>query len=110
MSTPVILNIRRDDERRDNESPLSVESLIRQVHLIFRNAGIDASPSKVKKLVRAYKYRVEDNGFAFIDYLANRIVMSSFQRRVMADELTRVIAYSDPTGETAVHNVMRSPR
>jgi len=36
--------------------------------------------------------------------------MSSIQRRVMADELTRVIAYSDPTGEQAVSNIMRSSR
>lgn len=82
--------------------------MIRETHLILRNCGIPMSPANVSRLVRTYKSQVEPNGFPFVDYVVNTVEMTVMQRRVVADELTRVIGYADPTGETAARNVDRS--
>lgn len=86
---------------------ISTDDLCAHVDLIFRNAGIRASRQKVSRLVRMYRRNVEPNGFALMDFLANHVQMTSLQRAIAADELTKVVAYADPTGETAVRNVMR---
>jgi len=67
------------------------------------------SPSKVSRLVREYKRQVEQNGFAFFDFLANAVALSADQRRTMLADpaIARAISYADPTGETAVRNVLR---
>lgn len=64
---------------------------------------------KVNRLVQTFETRVERNGFAFFDFLANSVQLSAQQRRLaLADpDVQRVIAYSDPTGESAVGNVMK---
>jgi hypothetical protein len=105
-AAPTITRRNTSAEGKGRFVALTAEELVLQVDLIFRNAGIAASRSKVSRLVRTYKRRIEPNGFALIDYLANNVAMSEVQRRVVADELTKVIAYADPTGETAVRNVM----
>lgn len=88
----------------------SAETLIRDAHIALINAGVHMSPSKVSRLVRQYKQRVEANGYSFGEFLANAVVMSADQRRrVMVDPaVARVISYADPTGESAVTNVMRA--
>lgn len=106
MTTATTVPIRRNTSAEPNRQT-TVEGLCAQLDLVFRNVGISASRAKISRLVREYKFRAERNGFAFIDYIANRTALTAYQRRVVADELTRVIAYSDPTGETAVNNVMR---
>ena len=64
---------------------------------------------RVTRLVRQFQARVERNGFAFFDFLANSVRLdSATRRRALADpDIQRVISYSDPTGETAVRNVLR---
>jgi hypothetical protein len=71
------------------------------------NAGIVASRQKLFRLVHAYRHTAERNGFALMDFIANRVQMTAMQRRIAGDELTRVIAYADPTGEHAVARVLR---
>lgn len=105
MTAGLTLNSRRTHERRD--SPLSVEELIDQVSIVFANAGIRMNQSKVSRLVRGFKHRIEPNGFAFVDYLVNSLALTVMQRRHVADELVKVIAYADPVGEEAVRRVMR---
>ena len=107
-----ILDNRRNHERRgtkcqDAEADQSVltDQLIRQTLVVMSNCGVDVSPSKVARLVRAYKYRVAAMGFSFESFIANQLELSAIQQQVVADELRKVVAYSDPTGETAVHNV-----
>ncbi len=70
------------------------------------------SASKVARLVRQFQQRVEANGLPFDEFLCNAVVMDAEQRRrVLADpEIARVTKHSDPTGETAVNNVMRAVR
>ena len=88
----------------------SAETLIRDAHTALSNAGIGMSPSKVSRIVRQFKHRVEANGFTFGQFLANAVVMNAEQRRrVLADPaIARVISYADPTGEAAVANVIRA--
>ena len=64
---------------------------------------------RVTRLVRQFQSRVERNGFAFFDFLANSVQLdSATRRRALADpDIQRVISYMDPTGETAVRNVMK---
>jgi len=100
-----------DNRRNTNAeaaSQITTGELCSQVELIFRNAGIMVGRSKVSRLVRDYRRRVEHNGFPLIDYVANRVVMTEMQRTLVSDELRRVTAYADPTGERAVNNVYRA--
>lgn len=66
-------------------------------------------PAKVRRLVQAFQQRVEGNGFTFFDFLANSVQLDAETRhRALADpDVQRVIAYADPTGDTAVRHVMK---
>ena len=89
----------------------SAETLIKHAHRLLANCGIQMSPSKVSRLVRTFKHRVEGNGFPFEAFLVNSVELTAQQRRqALADpDIARVIAYADPTGETAVNNVLGRP-
>jgi hypothetical protein len=66
--------------------------VINAAHLRLADQGIQMSPRKVSRLIRAYL----------------RAETAQQQRRALADpELARVIPYLDSTGETAVNNVRR---
>ncbi|MCG7582777.1 hypothetical protein [Mycolicibacterium sp. OfavD-34-C] len=86
----------------------SAENLIKAAHLILDIWEIRMSPSKVSRIARTYKHQVEKNGFAFIDFLANCLNASAEQRRkaVQNPDLAKVLTYNDPTGETAVNNIL----
>ncbi len=87
----------------------STETLIKHAHKLLTNCGIPMSPSKVSRLVRDFKHRVEHNGFPFEAFLVNSVQLTAEQRqRALANpDIARVISYADPTGETAVNYVMR---
>ncbi|MGX9213138.1 hypothetical protein ACWWSA_01155 [Mycobacteroides abscessus subsp. abscessus] len=90
-------------------SSTSVETLIRHAHGLLDRCGIRSSPSKVSRLVREYKHRVEQNGFPFEAFLVNTVQLTAEQRAQARQnpEIARVINYVDRTGETAVNNVVR---
>jgi hypothetical protein len=90
----------------------SAESLVKAAHLVLDNCGISMSPSKVSRLVRTYQYRVAQNGFSFFQFLANAVQLSEEQKRaaLLNPDIARAISYADPTGETAVNNVLREGR
>lgn len=69
-------------------------------------------PNKVARLVRRYLETVARNGWSLFDYLATAVRLDAEQRRraLLHPDIARVIAYADPTGETAVGNVMRAGR
>lgn len=85
----------------------SAENLVKHAHQLLTNCGIPMSPSKVSRLARQYKHRVENNGFPFEAFLANTVQMTTQQRQqLLTDPATaRVISYADPTGESAPRNV-----
>ncbi|WP_237112610.1 hypothetical protein [Mycobacteroides abscessus] len=81
-------------------------------HATLAECGIEMSPSKVSRLVRRFSARVERNGWGFFEFFSNAVLLSAAQRRaVLANpDVARAIAYRDPTGETAVNNVLRAVR
>jgi hypothetical protein len=87
----------------------SAETLYSHAQKLLANCGINMSPSKVSRLVREYRNRVESNGFSFEAILLNTVQLTAQQRRqaLANPDIARAISYSDPTGETAVNNVLR---
>jgi hypothetical protein len=79
---------------------------------ILRNCGFEYGPNRINRLVTTFVGRAERNGFAFFDFLANAVRLTAEQRRrALADpDVSRVISYADPTGETAVRNIAREAR
>jgi hypothetical protein len=76
----------------------SAETLIRHAHKLLNDSGIQMSASKVSRLVRTYKRRVEANGHPFEAFLINSAELTDDERR-------RVILHADPTGELALRNL-----
>ncbi len=99
--------IHRSAETGGESRPNSVERLTAETRAVLDRFGVHWSASKTSRAVRTYLYRVQGNGFAFADYVANQVVLSEHQRRVVADELRKVTAYVDKTGEQAVNRVLR---
>jgi len=87
--------------------PQLVERLTAETRAVLDRFGVRWSGSKASRVVRAYVRQVQGNRSAFADYVANQVVLGEHQRRVVADELRRVTAYVDQTGETAVNRVLR---
>jgi len=85
------------------------EALIKAAHLVLDNCGLSLTPAKVSRLVRDYERHVHANGFSFFVYLANSVQLTEDQRRraMTNPDIARAISYADPTGESAVNNVMR---
>jgi hypothetical protein len=88
---------------------MSAEALIKHAQKLLCSSGIEMSPSKVSRLVREFRHRVEIEGFSFGAFLLNTVQMTAEQRRraLANPEIARVISYADPTGERAVNNVLR---
>lgn len=86
------------------------ERLIRAAHVILDNCGVTLGPRKVHRIVRTFEARVAHNGWSFFDFLATSIQLDAARRVQLLNnpDVQRVIAYADPTGETAVRNVMRA--
>lgn len=70
---------------RENSAYLSVRTLTRQAHHVAAGLGVSVSPSRVSRLVKRFVHE----GRGDIDFH------------------TWFISYADPTGETAVRNVMK---
>ena len=85
------------------------DRLIVATQTILANCGVEMGARKVNRIVQTFSERVERNGFAFFDFLANAVRLDAEQRRAALanPDVQRVISYADPTGEMAVANVMR---
>jgi hypothetical protein len=93
-------------ERRSSQA-VTRDTLVRDTHDLFTACGIYRSPSWVSTLVGKYR-RSPMRGLPFGQFLAARVQLTAEERarlRVHPD-YRRVIAYRDPTGETAVRHVM----
>lgn len=89
------------------------ETLKADARRILDACGVPARPNWVNRQVTAYVDRVAHTGFPFGPWLVSRVQLTTEQRlRAMHDpEVHSFLAYPDPTGEDAVHNVMtRGPR
>jgi hypothetical protein len=100
------LDIRR---KTSAEAESQTERVARIAYAVLDAVGYEMSRAKVSRIVRSFEARVAGNGWSFFDYFANRIQLDSERRRQLLSDpdVLRVIAYADPTGETAVRNVMR---
>ena len=107
MRPTATLSIRRVHERRDSESA-TPETLTRDAHRLLASCGVERAASWVKRTVRDYLSSI-GTGYPFGAYLLNRVELNSEQRRVVLanSELASFLNYADPTGETAVRNVMK---
>ena len=90
---------------REQAAPTeTVESLIRHAHEQLSAAQAVISPSKVSRLVRAYVAR---NGLASGRRMVNRFMDSAAADYEFG---SWCLSYADPTGDTAVRNVMAGTR
>jgi hypothetical protein len=91
----------------------SAEALIRRAHQLLAACDVPLSPSRVTRLVREYKFKVEPRGLDFDTYFRNAMIqVADYQAQRMAgmvltpDEKSgRPTAHSDhATGERATWN------
>ena len=82
----------------------TVESLIRRAHTALEAAGLRVSPSKVSARIRAQvrKRGIESAERMIASYSARSSGHGSFD--------AFCLTYADPTGETAVRNLMAASR
>lgn len=101
MTTNTITHDRRIDERR------TPEALLRVAATLLQAAGVERSPSWLSRTVRAYLASPVDT-MPFGAYLVARVDLNEQQRRRLAEraDLRYLLSYRDPTGETAVHNLL----
>ena len=94
------------------EAEGQTERYIRAAHAILDGCGYHMGSSKVRRLVHRFEATVARNGWALFDFLANAVLMDAEARRqaLLDPDVSRAISYADPTGETAVANVMRAAR
>lgn len=91
----------------------SKSELINTARLILDNCGVAFGTRKVFRLVDQFAERAPNgSGYAFFLYLTNAVQMTVDQQRAALQnpDIARVVSYSDPTGESAVNNVLRSVR
>lgn len=86
-----------------------IEDLKVMARTVLWNCGVDYGPNRINRLCVQFAERVRGNGFDFFDFLANKVALTASQRRdaLANPDIQQVIAYADPTGETAVDRVNR---
>jgi len=83
------------------------DRLIAAAHAALANRGVQMSASKVRRMVQMYEHQAQRYGFDFGRCIATQVAVSETQRKVIADELRKVVSYADPVGERAVSNVLK---
>lgn len=85
------------------------EELAREAGRLLAACGVDRSRAWVSRIVRDYTSGAIGSQFPFGVYLMNRVQLNAEQRQVALSnpEIAYFLCYADPTGETAVRNVMR---
>lgn len=95
--------------RRNDFAGQGPEELKSTLRAVLERQGIEWGPNKVNRHVVRYLEQVAPKGVGFFDHTVNVLALSVDRRRgLLADpSLARVISYADPTGETAVRNVLQ---
>ena len=108
MRQATCLRIPAKDERR-KITPATPETLAQEAYSVLAGCGIAASRSKVSRIVRDYMRHVAGNGYPFGAFLMNTLQLTAARRAALTNhpDWARVISYADPTGESAVRNVLR---
>lgn len=102
------LDLRAGGTTRSGAS--QTEPLLRVAYAVLENCGAQMSHSKVVRIVRRFEDSNAGHGLSFFYYLAAMVRLDAEEQRALLanPDVARVIAYADPTGETAVANVMRA--
>lgn len=89
-----------------------LEAAVRAAHKVLADCGVTIGPSRVAKIVRRFSTAIARHGMTFHEFLSDEANLTSVQRHTIIGhpEWFRVIAYADPTGETAVNNVLGGHR
>ena len=105
MTDVLTTHVRRDHESRE----ATPEALLRDAMGMLDRCGVTRSPGWVQRTVRAYLHRAAPKGYPFGAYLLNRVQLNAEERARLRNDpaLASMLAYADPTGETAVRHVMR---
>ena len=83
-------------QHEGRETTQTPESLIREAHSLLDARGITAGHTKVTRAVRGYLGRGPGSVTPFEEWILSALHV----------DFARVIAYRDPTGESAVRRVM----
>lgn len=85
------------------------ETLIRYANQVLDTTGVNRSPSWVSRTVRSFQQHASGR-MRFGTWLVNRLQLNTEQRIALRSnpDIAYLMTYVDPTGETAVRNVMRS--
>lgn len=97
------LSIRRNGVAEDTKS-----TLVHDTHLILSAVGVERGGNWISRTVRDF-LAAPVAGIPFPIFLMARVELNEAQRRRLAEnaDLRYLLSYADPTGETAVRNVMR---
>jgi len=98
--------------QRNNVAEETKTKLVQDARALLQACGVDRGANWLSRTVRDY-LAAPIGGLPFGLYLAARVELSAQQRRALAerDDLRCLLSYADPTGESAVRNVMRdAPR
>lgn len=108
MSPTANTSIRRTTSAETVSQPRP-EAFARDAGRLLAACGVYRSRAWISRTVRDYMAGIAGAGFPFGAYLLNRVELNAMQRRVALanSELACFLAYADPTGETAVRNVLR---
>lgn len=89
---------------------VQLEMMLRAAHTALAQCGIDITPMKVNRIVRNFAKALARTGKTFHEFLCDEANATDAQRHLLLlnPEWAKVIAYTDPTGEKAVNNVMHS--
>lgn len=88
------------------------DAAIVAAHAALSSAGVPMSPSKVNRLIKKFDRAARKHGATFYEFLVNEAHLpAAAVRAAMGNpDWQRVVAYADPTGETAVNNIMKGVR
>lgn len=109
MAPPALAGTFTSGGKTSAEATGQTERNLASAHAILDGCGYPMGSSKVRRIVRRFEVAAAPNGWALFDYIATAIQLDADQRRtaLAMPDVARAISYADPTGETAVGNVMR---
>lgn len=86
--------------------------MTRAAHTALSECGVVVGPSKVARLVRKFGSALARNGVTFHEFLTSEVRLTAEQRHRLLGhpDWARAISYADPTGESAVNNVLKGSR
>lgn len=102
MTDIMAISIRRKDVAEHTQS-----SLVRDARLLLEATGVARGSNWISRAVRDYLAAPVRIPFGL--FLSARVELSALQRRVLAEraDLRYLLSYADPTGESAVRNVLK---